>query len=445
MITATYFRVGQATANESSPASVYTASGCLRNFSGADLEAFIVFPAPVLPAESLLKLSSAYIKIRPKVNVTFSVPATIKVELLPRSIEKTGLVRTSVISWNNRPAVHGAAGSVTTTLPVASLSHWTTYNLDVTALVQYLLDNGIKANYGGYKLSLIYPVNEMNKLVIDPYYLDMKILYSIPPDKPFNLSPANNVAVDDLKPVLTASVTDSYPATDKVSKVQVQILNADTGATVEDSGVVASSSATYTPASNLTPNTNYKWRIKAADAAGDFSVWSDYSYFSHRTNGTLAITEPAVSEQLYTYTDDADFQGASVSLSNCEVSGNSIILASGKTSGYATFDISSPTWIKAIYGIGTTGEEGTTKTIRWDILTSSNELVLGNQTSAQLAAINYLARWVVKYKHLKFKAKFTANGDGLALDSFNVRALGYVTSNSPFINHTFTAGSNGAR
>ncbi len=59
--------------------------------------------------------------------------------------------------------------------------------------------------------------------------------------------------------------------------------------------LTASASSNYTlPASGLTNGENWKWRVRTQDSHSEWSVWSDYGFFSTSNTGVVNITDPAI-------------------------------------------------------------------------------------------------------------------------------------------------------
>ena len=91
-----------------------------------------------------------------------------------------------------------------------------------------------------------------------------------PPGVPVLVSPANNATVTSNQPTLDWN--DSSPAADYY---EVQISTVSTFATFLGRGFSGRSyQSNYTPQAALSPGTTYHWRVRAVNAAGQFSTWS---------------------------------------------------------------------------------------------------------------------------------------------------------------------------
>lgn len=84
-------------------------------------------------------------------------------------------------------------------------------------------------------------------------------------------------------------------AGDTQSAFRLQIDNATTGATAWDTGKVVSGTSNYTlPASALTNEEDWRWRVMTWDSHDAESPWSDYGFFTTSGSGTVTITSPAI-------------------------------------------------------------------------------------------------------------------------------------------------------
>jgi hypothetical protein len=127
---------------------------------------------------------------------------------------------------------------------------------------------------GGGTLSTIYVVDGVN----------------LPPTGP-TLAVHDNF---DASASTTFSWTFNDPTTgDTQSAYELQI-NTALGASAYDTGKVASAVSQATlPASTISNDADWQWRVKTWDSADAEGEWSDYGAFSTSSTGVLTITDPA--------------------------------------------------------------------------------------------------------------------------------------------------------
>lgn len=105
--------------------------------------------------------------------------------------------------------------------------------------------------------------------------------------------------------VFAWTFSDANPA-DTQSAYQL-VINAASGASAYDSGKVTSTTANHTlPASSITNDKSWQWKVRTWDAAGASGTYSPLAAFDTTSAGIVTITSPA--------TDNADLPSASVSV-----------------------------------------------------------------------------------------------------------------------------------
>jgi len=112
--------------------------------------------------------------------------------------------------------------------------------------------------------------------------------------QPENIAPADNATDTVLTPELEASAYRSLYGVPMAS-AQWQISEVSDFATTVVDDTVSGTSTTYTPSSNLDPNTSYFWRVRYTDDNGDQSEFSEATSFQTANIFTdqPTITEPA--------------------------------------------------------------------------------------------------------------------------------------------------------
>lgn len=86
----------------------------------------------------------------------------------------------------------------------------------------------------------------------------------------------------------------NLPTGDLQSAYQLQIVNADTGVTVLDTGkVISGNSGRVVAGGTLSNGVNYQWRVMLWDGVDAASPWSPYGTFSTSAGGSTSITNPA--------------------------------------------------------------------------------------------------------------------------------------------------------
>jgi hypothetical protein len=200
------------------------------------------------------------------------------------------------ITYNNMPGVTGATTTVSKTNPVAN----TEWAFDVTSQLQSITDGA--ANYG-FRLatssSVLTSFASFNAAVssIRP---TLEVVWSPAPNVvPGTLSPSGGRAVSIAKPVLRFDFTDLSGST-SMQALQVQISTSTSFTSPEfDSGTVASSDPQFDTAASAWAGisvaaTRY-WRARVQDTDSLWSPWSDAGQFTRAAQGTLTLTNPAVS------------------------------------------------------------------------------------------------------------------------------------------------------
>jgi hypothetical protein len=114
-----------------------------------------------------------------------------------------------------------------------------------------------------------------------PWSVIRSLTTANPPPVPSLVSPNNNAKKTSLKPLLDWSNSTPLPAGTTFQMYELQI-STDPGftspTTVSVTGSVTNSS--YTPATNLNPNTPYYWRVRACNTLGQCSAWSTARNFT---------------------------------------------------------------------------------------------------------------------------------------------------------------------
>ncbi|MFC1998767.1 PKD domain-containing protein [Chloroflexota bacterium] len=147
------------------------------------------------------------------------------------------------------------------------------------------------------------------------------------PNQPTNTAPANGASGVSLTPTLTSSAFADTDASDTHNASQWQITttagNYDT--TVYDSGTdVTNKISIAVPASTLTVNTTYYWRMRHRDNGIDWSAWSTETSFTTLNNApnqpsnalpsdeaTGVSVTPTLSSSAFADSDTADTHAAS--------------------------------------------------------------------------------------------------------------------------------------
>jgi hypothetical protein len=125
-----------------------------------------------------------------------------------------------------------------------------------------------------------------------------------------NLSPTAPTLTAKANYDATAAATFAWTFNDPnpgdvQSAYQMVIERTDTGATVSDSGKVASAvSSRNVTGGTLTNGLSYRWRVRTYDAADAVSPYSTYGTFSTAAGGTVTITSPASDNPAGVITDD---------------------------------------------------------------------------------------------------------------------------------------------
>jgi hypothetical protein len=126
--------------------------------------------------------------------------------------------------------------------------------------------------------------------------------YNLAPTAP-TLTPRANY---DATAAATFAWTFNDPnAGDTQSAYQLIIERTDTGATVVDSGKVASAtSSRNVTGGTLTNALSYRWKVRTYDTADAVSPYSGYGTFSTAAGGTVTITDPVADNPAGVITDD---------------------------------------------------------------------------------------------------------------------------------------------
>lgn len=198
----------------------------------------------------------------------------------------------SKLTYTNRPTATGTAVTVTQ----ANAADGTEWDFDVTALMQSIANGA--ANYG-LRITTTGTRAEFYSLNAASLRPILDVTWSDAPNTPHTLSPSGGRSVSIAKPVLRFDYVDVSGSL-QMAALQVQIDAAGNFASPGfDSGTVAASvpelDLTTTAYAGLTAGSSTQWRVRAQDAAGLWSGWSDPAAFARTTQPTLTITNPAVS------------------------------------------------------------------------------------------------------------------------------------------------------
>jgi len=117
--------------------------------------------------------------------------------------------------------------------------------------------------------------------------------------QPENISPADNATDTLLTPELDASAYRSLYGV-AMASAQWQISEVSDFSTTVVDDTVAGTSTTYTPSSNLDPNTSYFWRVRYTDENGDQSEFSEATAF---TTANIFTDQPTITSPTNGETD----------------------------------------------------------------------------------------------------------------------------------------------
>lgn len=195
-----------------------------------------------------------------------------------------------LLNWNNKPGVVGG----TATMAKTASADATVWSIDISALVQAIADGaddyGFRVTTDSTTQLKFYSLNAARR---KPY---LELEWVEVPDAPTNLAPSGG-AIGIGLPLLTFDYDDQSGNSALVA-VQVQIdAGNDFSSPDFDSGEVATSipelDLTDTAYAGLADGATTYWRVRAKNADGAWSDWSDVESFSRDNKGTLTIDNPA--------------------------------------------------------------------------------------------------------------------------------------------------------
>lgn len=202
----------------------------------------------------------------------------------------TGPWQSDTVTFNRQPSF---AESPAATVTLGNGPDGRIWPFDVTAATQLIADG---APYFGWRLS------SDNTTLIHMYGWRSGenaprwiVEYSVDPDTPSQLIPANGQAVSLARPTLVFGYAGI--GENAVSAVQVQ-MNEDTAAfdsPDHDSGEVAATEHQYPVPFDIDPDAIWFWRVRVKNAAGEWSDWSEPVEFTRVVKPALAIVSPAES------------------------------------------------------------------------------------------------------------------------------------------------------
>lgn len=236
--------------------------------------AFLKFDMPSLPVGSVISGGSLLIHHYPTSTCAGLGPSfACQISKVTASWGETSL------TWNNQPGYSGNYGSV----PTAGCNDPTvTFPINSTLLSDlYVTNHGI---------CILSPTMEVTSIEDGMRYEGtareygaglapvLTINYNSPPNTPTNLDPGNtNTNTPDKINTVTPTLSWTYsdPNSDAQASFQILINRASDNVQVHDSGIVNSSSASYTvPGGVLAEGVKYYWRVKTKDSG---SLWGGYA------------------------------------------------------------------------------------------------------------------------------------------------------------------------
>jgi len=269
--------------SEHTPAKNYSSAQHfrLRAHSGNRFYGWIFFTKPFPPHVTIL---TAQLVLHSAAD--YSGSATVTVQRISEKFAHGKL------NWNNQPAVTGGTVAVTKSNP-QDTDQWV---FDVTTQMQTVANGA--AWYGFRIVSntdtlLQLAATQAVRANLRPYLL---ITWSDAPDKPENLQPAGARTISISKPTFSFDYSD--PAgEDALQSVDLQVAtspsNLTSGTYVWDLEDYPTSAASIDSDeagwSGGTSGNTYYWRIRATDASGATSVWSDIASFTIAAKGSLSI------------------------------------------------------------------------------------------------------------------------------------------------------------
>lgn len=207
-------------------------------------------------------------------------------------VRRTGSRTTlSRLNWKNKPDAYVAtevSASKSGTLPGG-----TEWEIDVTAIMQQVSDG---TPWYGFRIATSDTVDRWIYSAQSTRVPTLEVEWSDAPDQPDNLVPSNNLTVGTGKPVLRFDYVDVSQG-DEIAAVQVQINSTNNWpAPIYDSGEVSVTEPEFDLSTSsyagLASGASAWWRVRAKDASGLWSIWSDGAQFRYVPRPTVTITSP---------------------------------------------------------------------------------------------------------------------------------------------------------
>lgn len=205
----------------------------------------------------------------------------------------TGEVRRLTGGWKEGQITFSDAPSTTATNATGFTETWAgEIEVDVTDLISDAISAG---EFLGFRITTTATAERRfhSSEAAADVRPTLELAWSTAPLSPDDLKPSGGRAASSASPRLSWSFRGRFGGQTQ-SGYEVEVRNASTLVSVEDTGEVVSSDAFHDMTEVLVEGTAYDWRVRAQDGDGLWSPFSEWVEFTFVGIGTVTITNPSL-------------------------------------------------------------------------------------------------------------------------------------------------------
>lgn len=256
----------------------------LRSDAGSQRQAFIHFSRPFPLGVTIVR---AELKVYLRGGGWSGGPHTITARRV------TSKWKEGAVTWANRPSVTATNLATVAVSGGSGGSGGDEVVIDLAAMLQDVAAGG---EWFGVRLEVDTTGTKKvhsSESAAEALQPVLEVEWAEAPDPPLDLRPSGGLVVSGLRPLLLWTFEDpTGDLSQSAAHVQVDEAGGDFAVPVWDSGEVATTDTQMTVGTDLTDGADYDWRVRARDANGLWSDWSDEASFGVRAKGSVAITSP---------------------------------------------------------------------------------------------------------------------------------------------------------